>query len=119
MTGTYKLQKTELQKEGFDVTRIQDPVYFMGPKVGERTTTPFLRTKPTACWTVTATWPWWPTCRLPSSSLANSWSKIYLSTQVTKLRYVDIRQTTFHHFGYHGYFPAEACSMVDKPRLLV
>ena len=38
MTGTYKLQKTELQKEGFDVTRIQDPVYFMGPKVGERTT---------------------------------------------------------------------------------
>ena len=34
MTGTYKLQKTELQKEGFDVTRVQDPIYFMGPKVG-------------------------------------------------------------------------------------
>jgi solute carrier family 27 fatty acid transporter 1/4 len=32
MTGTYKLQKTDLQKEGFDVTQIADPIYFMGPK---------------------------------------------------------------------------------------
>ncbi|XP_023328130.1 long-chain fatty acid transport protein 4 [Eurytemora carolleeae] len=37
ITGTYKLQKTELQKEGFDVERIQDEIYFMGPKdVGYR-----------------------------------------------------------------------------------
>ena len=33
LTGTYKLQKTELQKEGFDVKNINDPVFFMGPKV--------------------------------------------------------------------------------------
>ena len=33
LTGTYKLQKTELQKEGFDVNNIDDPVFFMGPKV--------------------------------------------------------------------------------------
>ena len=33
LTGTYKLQKTELQKEGFDVNTIADPVFFMGPKV--------------------------------------------------------------------------------------
>ena len=33
LTGTYKLQKTELQKEGFDVNNINDPVFFMGPKV--------------------------------------------------------------------------------------
>ena len=33
LTGTYKLQKTELQKEGFDVNSIDDPVFFMGPKV--------------------------------------------------------------------------------------
>ena len=33
LTGTYKLQKTELQKEGFDVNKIDDPVFFMGPKV--------------------------------------------------------------------------------------
>ena len=33
LTGTYKLQKTELQKEGFDVNNIEDPVFFMGPKV--------------------------------------------------------------------------------------
>jgi len=32
LTGTYKLQKTELQKEGFDVNTIADPVFFMGPK---------------------------------------------------------------------------------------
>lgn len=32
LTGTYKLQKTELQNEGFDVNRIKDAVYFMGPR---------------------------------------------------------------------------------------
>ena len=32
MTGTYKLQKTDLQEEGFDVTKVKDDIYFMGPK---------------------------------------------------------------------------------------
>ena len=32
MTGTYKLQKTDLQDEAFDVTKVQDDIYFMGPK---------------------------------------------------------------------------------------
>jgi solute carrier family 27 fatty acid transporter 1/4 len=27
-TGTFKLQKVELQKEGFDVTKIKDKMYF-------------------------------------------------------------------------------------------
>ena len=35
MTGTYKLQKTDLQEEGFDVTKVQDEIYFMGPKDNE------------------------------------------------------------------------------------
>ena len=42
MTGTYKLQKTDLQEEGFDVTKVQDEIYFMGPKDNEYT---FLDTK--------------------------------------------------------------------------
>jgi len=32
MTGTYKLQKTQLQKEGFDVGLFEDEVYFKGPR---------------------------------------------------------------------------------------
>ena len=32
MTGTYKLQKTTLQDEGFDVTKVNDDIFFMGPK---------------------------------------------------------------------------------------
>ena len=32
MTGTYKLQKTTLQDEGFDVTKVDDDIFFMGPK---------------------------------------------------------------------------------------
>ena len=32
LTGTYKLMKKDLQNEAFDITRIDDPVYFMGPK---------------------------------------------------------------------------------------
>ena len=32
MTGTYKLQKTDLQEEGFDVTKVKDDIYFMGPR---------------------------------------------------------------------------------------
>jgi solute carrier family 27 fatty acid transporter 1/4 len=32
LTGTYKLVKRDLQKEGYDVTQVQDPIYFMGPK---------------------------------------------------------------------------------------
>ena len=32
MTGTYKLKKTELQEEGFDMTKIEDEVYMMGPR---------------------------------------------------------------------------------------
>ena len=31
LTGTYKLIKSELQKEGYDISSISDPVYFMGP----------------------------------------------------------------------------------------
>ena len=32
MTGTYKLKKNDLQDEGFDVTKVKDDIYFMGPK---------------------------------------------------------------------------------------
>ena len=32
MTGTYKLMKSSLQKEGFDIRAISDPVYFLHPK---------------------------------------------------------------------------------------
>ena len=32
MTGTYKLIKTRLQKEGYNVDQIQDEIYFKGPK---------------------------------------------------------------------------------------
>ena len=28
LTGTYKLKKKELQMEGFNITKIKDPVYF-------------------------------------------------------------------------------------------
>ena len=31
LTGTYKLIKGDLQKEGYDIQLITDPVYFMGP----------------------------------------------------------------------------------------
>lgn len=29
MTGTFKLKKMDLQKEGYDVTKISDPIYYM------------------------------------------------------------------------------------------
>ena len=32
LTGTYKLMKKDLQKEAYDVSKINDPIYFMGPK---------------------------------------------------------------------------------------
>lgn len=32
LTGTYKLKKVQLQKEGFDINHVQDPIFFMGPK---------------------------------------------------------------------------------------
>ena len=32
LTGTYKLMKKDLQKESYDVSKINDPIYFMGPK---------------------------------------------------------------------------------------
>ena len=32
LTGTYKLKKNDLQGEGFDVTKVKDNIYFMGPK---------------------------------------------------------------------------------------
>ena len=32
LTGTYKLTKKDLQKQGYDLTLFEDPVYFMGPK---------------------------------------------------------------------------------------
>jgi hypothetical protein len=32
LTGTYKLMKKDLQKESYDVSIINDPIYFMGPK---------------------------------------------------------------------------------------
>ena len=32
LTGTFKLQKGRLKKEGFDIRVIEDPVYFKGPK---------------------------------------------------------------------------------------
>ena len=32
ITGTYKLTKKDLQKQGYDLTQFQDPIYFMGPK---------------------------------------------------------------------------------------
>ena len=32
LTGTYKLKKTQLQQESYDVSQITDPVFFMGPK---------------------------------------------------------------------------------------
>ncbi len=32
LTGTYKLKKTDYQKDGYDLNKIQDPVFFMGPK---------------------------------------------------------------------------------------
>lgn len=35
VSGTYKLKKVELQKEGFDVNVIKDPIYFL--KDGEYT----------------------------------------------------------------------------------
>ena len=32
LTATYKLMKKDLQKEAYDVSKINDPIYFMGPK---------------------------------------------------------------------------------------
>ena len=32
LTGTYKLMKKDLQKESYDVSKINDPIYFMGPQ---------------------------------------------------------------------------------------
>ena len=32
LTGTYKLKKTELQEEGFDINRTEDDIYYMGPR---------------------------------------------------------------------------------------
>lgn len=29
MTGTFKLQKRDLQREGFDITKIPDPIYLL------------------------------------------------------------------------------------------
>ena len=33
--GTYKLKKNLLQDEGFDVSKISDPLYFLDPRVGK------------------------------------------------------------------------------------
>ena len=35
LPGTYKLKKNLLQEEGFDVGRINDPLYFLDPRVGK------------------------------------------------------------------------------------
>ncbi|XP_066602780.1 long-chain fatty acid transport protein 4-like [Prorops nasuta] len=35
VTGTYKLKKTDLQKEGFDIRTVKDPIYFLDNKSGE------------------------------------------------------------------------------------
>lgn len=32
LTGTFKLKKVDLQKEGYDVTQIKDDVYFLNSK---------------------------------------------------------------------------------------
>ena len=32
LTGTYKLKKSDLQAEGYDLTKFSDPVYFMRPE---------------------------------------------------------------------------------------
>ena len=32
LTGTYKLMKKDLQNEAYNVSKINDPIYFMGPK---------------------------------------------------------------------------------------
>ncbi len=34
-TGTFKLKKTDLQKEGFDPSKVKDPLYFLHPEAGE------------------------------------------------------------------------------------
>ena len=31
LTGTYKLRKVDYQKEGFDLTKVKDDIYFMDP----------------------------------------------------------------------------------------
>ena len=33
-SGTYKIQKTELRNEGFDVNIVKDKLYFKNPKTG-------------------------------------------------------------------------------------
>ena len=33
--GTYKLKKNLLQDDGFDVSKISDPLYFLDPRVGK------------------------------------------------------------------------------------
>jgi len=32
LTGTYKLRKVDYQKEGFDLTKVKDDIYFMEPR---------------------------------------------------------------------------------------
>ncbi len=34
LTGSFKLSKTNLEKDGFDINRIKDPLYFLDRKVG-------------------------------------------------------------------------------------
>jgi hypothetical protein len=34
-TGTFKMKKTDLQKEGFDPGKVTDPVYVLDPGAGE------------------------------------------------------------------------------------
>ena len=33
--GTYKLKKNDLQNEGFDLSKITDPIYFLNAKLGK------------------------------------------------------------------------------------
>ena len=35
MTGTYKLKKTKLAAEGFDLSKVNDKIYFLDQKAGE------------------------------------------------------------------------------------
>ena len=35
ISGTYKLKKNELQNEGFDLSKITDPIYFLNAKLGK------------------------------------------------------------------------------------
>lgn len=35
LTGTYKLKKVDLQKDGYDINRIEDKVYFYNAKLNK------------------------------------------------------------------------------------